>query len=216
MLKKAILGTVIFMMVLVSTSFAGECDGEKGYSYRNGHTSIIKSYYLEKEFAKNVKIYPIDIGYFWKKSVKNAIKRLNSELTGTKSYLRFSLNDFSNIDDDCYSYVSMSDSLPSGRLGQAHNLAQIGSMGIYISSDIKSITTAEAESMLMHEILHTVGLGHTGQKMKNWIEIPNTDGYFDAKYAGRSMMCTTSTRGRYAQRHLNFLDKRSIEFMYSD
>ena len=209
-MKKMLL-IVVMLGSLVSGVFGGECDDDK-YYYSNGHRSVFPNDVFDRKFAKNIKVCINDnVPSLWKEASKSAIFLLNSELSTTTSILRFSYGS-----NDCYVNINISYDLPYNKYAQVLPFSGKlipGKPKIVINGNNKIISSFTLmKSIMMHELLHSIGIFHTGHNIA--YKIPNTDGYFDTKYAGRSIMCSVADSDIYPQRHFNFLDKRALEVIY--
>lgn len=208
---KKILLIMSMVVSLVSGAFAGECDDDK-YSYKNGHRAVFPQDTFSNNIAKNVSVcISSDVPSLWNEATKSAITLLNSEISTTNSILRYSYNSGSS----CTINVNMSYDLPYEQYAKVSSfIGKLipGKPELLINANRETVSSFTImKSVMMHELLHAVGLFHTGHKVS--YEIPNTDGYYDTKYAGRSIMCSTANE-TYPQRHFNFLDKRSLEILY--
>lgn len=203
----------IIVIILLSFSFiafSNECIDDSEYKYYKGHRSVLSSDLLDNSFAKNVKIcIDSNVLSFWKMVTRDAISSLNASLSTTDSILRFSESNY-----NCTFYVKMDYNISNNMYAKINEPVNPGYTSVLINGNRNTISSRFlAEHIIMHELLHTIGLGHTGHNV--WYKIPNTNGYYDTKNAGRSIMCAyADDDSTFPQRYLNFLDKRSLEIMY--
>lgn len=206
---KKMLVIVVFVIGLVSSLSAGECS-DSSYKYYNGHRSVYPSDTFDKNIAQNVKVcINSDVNSLWTIAVKKAVNSLNYNLDVLNTSLHYSYGL-----GNCIIKVDVSDELPSNRFAQIEPFSgklKKGKIKLSINIDSNNLKMNKMKSIIMHELLHGVGIFHTGHKVA--YEVPNTDGYFDTKYAGRSIMCSVY---EYPQSHFNFLDQRTIEFLYPE
>jgi hypothetical protein len=87
-----------------------------------------------------------------------------------------------------------------------------GTSLVKINKDKPTPNIRRAQHILMHELLHTAGLDHTG--INDNLKIPNTDGFYQNLVADRSIMCQYTDSSSNPIIHLNSLDKWSLEYMY--
>ena len=205
--KKVIL--VIFLSFPI-IALSNECPDDPNYKYYRGHRSVHFSDYLDLSIASNVRVcIDSSVTSFWKMVTRDAINSLNLSISTTNSILNFS-----ESTSNCTFYVRMDYSMNDSRYAEINEPVIPGYTSVLINGNRKTISSRYlAEHIIMHELLHTIGLGHTGNNV--WYEIPNTDGFYDTKNAGRSIMCKyADDDSTFPQRYLNFLDKRSLEIMY--
>ena len=205
---KKILVFAIFIASLVNVSFAGECDGDSNYYYKRGHNAVPTQYYFDWFNVHNISICSIDLDASWKNVLKNSISQLNSELSKINTFLRFSYK----TGNKCQVPVSFLDISNENILGRGYSKASPYGPSLVINSNGNFSSTLEKKSTLMHELLHVVGLGHTGYRDSGYVKLPNTDSIYDLPFISRSLMCTKI--GTPPVIHFNKLDKRSIEIMY--
>ena len=206
---KNILGAVLLTMFLVSGINAGECS-ESDYSYYNGHRSVHPNNSFSKSDSKNIRVCSdSDVSSLWNVAIQKAINQLNYNLGVLNTSLHYSyassnctinVENSGNLSNNLYAKVAPFSI--SGRM-------KAGDVKILINIDNTNLRMNKMRTIFMHELLHGVGFMHTGTNIL--YEIPNTDGYFDTKYAGRSFMCSSYL---YPQRYFNFLDQRAIESLY--
>jgi hypothetical protein len=205
--NKAILSTIFWLLMITVSENVSAAQCDTNYNYLNGHRSVRYADLLPKSIAVNVKICSdANVPLAWKTASQNAINNLNSNLLGINTHLHFSY-----VTSSCTFRISMSTSL-TNEYARIYDPTKPGITAVYINA-YKNPNSLLKEHILMHELLHTIGLGHTGKSY--WYEVPGTDGYYDTYYAGHSIMCDTATDTViYPQRYLNFLDKKALEIMY--
>lgn len=205
---KGIFAIGLISILSSSALFAGECDFDSNYNYKNGHRSVYPQNALTSTYSKNVVVcIDSDVPSFWSTASTNAINRLNSNLGSINTKLRFS-----SSTKNCVAKIKLSYTLSSSLYALAQNAVDPGKMVVYINANFTELASKPlAEYVIMHELLHTVGFFHTGQSQ--YYEVPKTDGYYDTLYAGSSIMCGVSNESS-PTRAFNFLDKRAIETIY--
>ena len=198
-----------FLSVVVFTTFtigvfAGECDGDSNYYYKRGHNAVPSQYYFGWWDAQNISVCSIDLDTSWKNVLKNSVSELNSELGKINTFLRFSYKTGNN----CKVPVSFLNISNVNILGIGYSKGSPYGPSLVINSNGNFLSTLEKKSTLMHELLHVIGLGHTGYRDSGYVELPNTDNLYDLPFISRSIMCTKI--GNSPVIHFNKLDKRSI------
>lgn len=208
-----IVASFLLIITIPLQLYAGQCDHVPDYDYRNGHRAVQVGDYLPRSIAENVTFCAdADVPSLWKTAAQSGISRLNYLLSNSNSHLRVSYSTGSSCTFD----IQMSYSLPSGTYAAINEPVTPGYTAILINANYTTMPGFPyMEHIMMHEVLHTVGVGHTGMDNYPWVEVPNTDGYYDDYYAGLSLMCKGGDPDvDNPLRHLNFLDQRTLDIMY--
>jgi hypothetical protein len=207
------------------------------YNYRLGHQAINKNLTLPKSKAKMISVCLDDtLPPDWRNAVSTGIVKLRSELSTINTFLDFIggyIVDPSNQDDLDYRGCDVSITYQHGlgtekmALTEGSSIASDFSriaINAHLDEDLKNtgdqLSKNGMEYVIAHELLHTVGLMHTGDlniEAKAYIdikEIPDTDGFWQTRSVAPSLMCVDFDKDNIPTTFLNSIDRQAIEYLY--
>ena len=209
MRNKIFLSAIVFAAFTTST-FANQCSGDSSYRPQNGHRKNVRNI-LPVNKATNVKVCA-GKSYYDYVQMKKAVQYLNRDAQSAYSYLRFSYGSYYDKSNCTVKIkranVSFNPKIAASTtsLGQFPRIIRINNAAIG-----NTLTNQyQIQHVIMHELLHAVGLGHTGRSDYKII-----DGTIDFNNTNkRSMMCNFTDPRTYPTRRLNSLDKKALGILY--
>jgi len=205
-MKKLVFGMLMFFIATGSV-WAGQCDDDPSYNYSRGHRSVYLNDVYDNSTASNVRVcINNNVPSLWSNATNQAILKLNNNLSSVDTILNYSSGS-----SNCDILIKYDNNFTDNKIAETKNILTSSSY-IHINSNYSgSISDVKMKFTIMHELLHSVGLMHTGRNL--YYEIPDTDNYWVTKYIPTSIMCAVNSSS-YPSLEFNALDKLAIETLY--